>query len=228
MITAREVYTVTAQLPPRWERIGRQMRAAFWTLNDNLLFLERLTIDTPRVQAMRLKLLARLDLLEAKLERVKQLVLETVLDEPEPPPRGSSNRADPFDDRARIRRDRGYLGQAGPPPRTLKNVESARAINTGRSDEPFQAMRNVCRRSSHSPSSEYFPAQISASAFLRPRRGRRRARGPPAPWKTNGEPARRGAVPRNGETRQGAGSPQRVSSRFLLPSPVDAGEGELS
>jgi hypothetical protein len=173
VIDERELHTIAARLPSEWRWLGAQLRGALWSIRDICRLLDDpvTQVDTPRVQVMRLRMIDRALELEATVERLQRRILEIWPDPPRSPCGPLIPNSEIVINLRELIRQRPF-SCAGPPP-PLKNVESARAEHTGRSGEPFQAVHNVWRRSLHSPSSEYFPAQISAPAFLRPRRGRR-------------------------------------------------------
>lgn len=77
-----------------------------------------------------------------------------------------------FDERARIRRDRGYIGQAGPPPRAPQNAfgPSEQGAETRLSAADF---RRRSKPSENNPPRKIFQPGIFGNGFVCPR-GRRR------------------------------------------------------
>jgi hypothetical protein len=176
VIDERELHTIAARLPSEWRWLGAQLRGALWSIRDICRLLDDpvTQVDTPRVQVMRLRMIDRALELEATVERLQRRILEIWPD----PPRSPCGPLMPISEivinlRALIRQR--PFSCAGPPPPEITN---ARVASTGaqKSEYAVTAWRG---RSTHTPSSADFHAQFRAPAFLRPRRGRRRARGPP-------------------------------------------------
>jgi hypothetical protein len=94
-------------------------------------------------------------------------------------PGGKEPRAS--DRRRQIRRDRGYVGQAGPPPRLPRKAfgPAANGAET-RLNAADSVQRSSQKPSENSPPRGICKPENSGNAFVRPRRGRRqRGRDPP-------------------------------------------------
>jgi hypothetical protein len=120
VIDERELHTIAARLPSEWRWLGAQLRGALWSIRDICRLLDDpvTQVDTPRVRVMRLRMIDRAMALTATVERLQKRILEIWPAPPKPPI------APPIvegilifaDARELLRKTRGYIGQAGPPP----------------------------------------------------------------------------------------------------------------